>query len=309
MSKLRFAFNILAIAVFSLGISSVAQAQATRTWVSGVGDDANPCSRTAPCKTFAGAISKTAAGGEIDALDPGGFGAVTITKSITIDGTTGAGFGSILAAGVNGVIINALSTDVVTLRNLSINGVNKTLSPGVNGVRVLSAARVHIDNCTIFGFGTHGVDITLNSGVTAKVTIQDTTIEQCNNSGVNAVGTGVGFAIVNVENAKIDGCSTGVNAGARSFVVVHNSAVVQNTNGVVVASTSDTVVDSSNISAQATNGIQVALGGIARIGNNLISQNPTGVANSGTTQSTGDNRFLGNTNDVTGNALAGVLKK
>src|SRR5215203_3402572 len=81
-----------------------AHAQATRTWVSGVGDDANPCSRTAPCKTFAGAISKTAAGGEIDCLDPGGFGAVTIIKPITIDciGT----LGSILAAGTNGVIIS-----------------------------------------------------------------------------------------------------------------------------------------------------------------------------------------------------------
>src|SRR5262245_23923450 len=54
-------------------------AQATRTWVSGVGNDANPCSRTAPCKTFAGAISKTAIGGEIDALDPGGYGTITIT--------------------------------------------------------------------------------------------------------------------------------------------------------------------------------------------------------------------------------------
>src|SRR5882724_9458488 len=81
-----------------------AYAQATRTWVSGVGDDANPCSRTAPCKTFAGAISKTAAGGEIDCLDPGGFGAVTITKPITLDcvGT----LGSILASGTNAVIIN-----------------------------------------------------------------------------------------------------------------------------------------------------------------------------------------------------------
>src|SRR6476620_8571994 len=90
--------------------AGLAQAQATRTWVSGVGDDVNPCSRTAPCKTFAGAISKTAAGGEIDALDPGGFGAVTITKSITIDGTDGAGFGSILASSVNGVNVNDSAT-------------------------------------------------------------------------------------------------------------------------------------------------------------------------------------------------------
>src|SRR6266850_7628292 len=92
--------NILTALLFTLAFASLAQAQATRTWVSGVGDDANPCSRTAPCKTFAGAISKTATGGYINAIDPGGFGQVTITKSITIDG--GGTHASILAAGVNG---------------------------------------------------------------------------------------------------------------------------------------------------------------------------------------------------------------
>jgi len=109
-------------------LTSAAQAQASRTWVSGVGDDANPCSRTAPCKTFAGAISKTAPGGEIDALDPGGFGAVTITKAITIDGGGGQ-VASVLVSGTNGIIVNATGpTDVVTLRNLRIKeGLNKEL--------------------------------------------------------------------------------------------------------------------------------------------------------------------------------------
>src|ERR1051326_3206727 len=93
------------------GFATLAQAQATRTWVSGVGDDANPCSRTAPCKTFAGPISKTASPGIINCLDPGGFGAVTITKSITID-CTGT-YGSVLSSGVQGVVVNALSTDKV----------------------------------------------------------------------------------------------------------------------------------------------------------------------------------------------------
>src|ERR1700753_680246 len=102
-----------------------AHAQATRTWVSGVGDDVNPCSRTAPCKTFAGAISKTAAGGEIDVLDPGGFGTVTITKAITIDG--GGTLASILASGTNGINVNAGASDIVILRNLSINGAGTTL--------------------------------------------------------------------------------------------------------------------------------------------------------------------------------------
>src|SRR6266700_2085159 len=98
---------------------SIAQGQATRTWVSGVGDDVNPCSRTAPCKTFAGAISKTAAGGIINCLDPGGFGAVTITKSMTIDcSNTLAG---VLASGTNGINVNTPTTnDIVRLRGLDI---------------------------------------------------------------------------------------------------------------------------------------------------------------------------------------------
>src|SRR4030088_1986417 len=100
--------NLLAVLIFTCAFASMAQAQATRTWVSGVGDDANPCSRTAPCKTFAGAISKTAVDGEIDALDSGGFGAVTITKSITIDGDSN--LAGILAAGTTGVIINVSAT-------------------------------------------------------------------------------------------------------------------------------------------------------------------------------------------------------
>src|SRR5881296_703992 len=121
MSKVRFTLNTLAAAIFVLTVTSMANAQATRTWVSGVGDDANPCSRTAPCKTFAGAISKTAASGEISVLDPGGFGAVTITKSMTIDGGGGSGFAGILAALTTGVIVNGFSIDV-TLRNISIDG-------------------------------------------------------------------------------------------------------------------------------------------------------------------------------------------
>src|SRR6266404_3662319 len=110
MNKFRLTIKVLVIATFVFAFASMAQAQATRTWVSGVGDDVNPCSRTAPCKTFAGAISKTAAGGEIDCLDPGGFGAVTITKNLTIDGTWGSGFGSILASATNGVNVNDSAT-------------------------------------------------------------------------------------------------------------------------------------------------------------------------------------------------------
>src|ERR671915_2383152 len=110
MSKIRFTLKAFAFLAITLACASAAQAQATRTWVSGVGDDVNPCSRTAPCKTYAGAISKTAAGGEISTLDPGGFGTVTITKNMTIEGTKGQGYGSILASGTTGVNVNDSAT-------------------------------------------------------------------------------------------------------------------------------------------------------------------------------------------------------
>jgi len=182
MSKLRFSLSGLAIAIVSLAFASLAQAQATRTWVSGVGDDVNPCSRTAPCKTFAGAISKTAVDGEIDALDPAGFGAVTITKSITIDGSA-TGVAGILNAGTAGVIINITSETAphnlhtVVLRGLSIQGA----STGTNGIRILSGnvagLRVHVENCFIAGQnGSPGrgiEDFRANGGI---LTVQNTTI-------------------------------------------------------------------------------------------------------------------------------------
>src|SRR4029434_5005479 len=126
MNEFRFTIKLLVSATFLLAFTSIAQAQATRTWVSGVGDDVNPCSRTAPCKTFAGAISKTADGGEIDALDPGGYGAVTITKSLTI---MGVGTNpSVPVSGTNGIVINAGADDVVVLRNINLQGIGTGLS-------------------------------------------------------------------------------------------------------------------------------------------------------------------------------------
>src|SRR6516225_6749908 len=124
-----------------------------RTWVSGVGDDANPCSRTAPCKTFAGAISKTATNGEINVLDPGGFGAVTITKGLTISSEcTEAG---VLVSGTNGIVVNAPTTDVVTLRGLDINGLNT----GLSGINILQAKQVHVENCRIYQFTVADISI------------------------------------------------------------------------------------------------------------------------------------------------------
>src|SRR5579859_6582107 len=142
--------NVLGILFFG---SLLMQGQASRTWVSGVGDDANPCSRTAPCKTFAGAISKTAAGGEIDALDPGGFGAVTITKSITIDGGGGQ-VASVLVSGTNAITIDVGNNDQVTIRNMRIDGLgpNSPSLPGLSGINFIAGGSLRVENTQIFGF-------------------------------------------------------------------------------------------------------------------------------------------------------------
>src|SRR4051812_17892765 len=174
MRKFTLPLSILATVLSIFPWSGTAWAQASRTWVSGVGDDANPCSRTAPCKTFAGAISRTAAGGEIDALDPGGYGAVTITKSITIDGGGGQ-VASILVAGTNGIVISG-SGVVVTLRNLRITGVAQSVTPGLNGIRLLNGAVLHIQNCAIFGFSQNAVDINVNQATGPKVFITDSSL-------------------------------------------------------------------------------------------------------------------------------------
>src|SRR6185503_10602106 len=229
MNKFRFTIKLLVIATFLLAFTSIAQAQATRTWVSGVGDDVNPCSRTAPCKTFAGAISKTAAGGEIDALDPGGFGAVTITKSIMIDGTNGAGFGSILASGVNGVNVNDSATGtpntiVVRLRNLSINGAGTTL--GLNGVNFTSGSAVHVENCRITNFSGDG--IRLSSNTASRLMVTDTIVSQTGD-GIEIAGTPASRHAVTVDRSNFTRSTNAINVSGRADVAVSNSVMTLNT--------------------------------------------------------------------------------
>ncbi len=200
MSKINPVKTLLAAAFAIFVFAAPAHAQATRTWVSGVGDDANPCSRTAPCKTFAGAISKTAAGGEISVLDPGGFGAITITKSISLisEGPTAG----VVVGGTNAIIVNAGVNDKVLLLGLDIEGLNS----GINGVRVLSANTVTIRNCSIRNFTNYGVD--LEAGANARVYIQDSQI-----IGNAAGGLLVQGASGATNNAFVERTSFDLNGG------------------------------------------------------------------------------------------------
>src|ERR1043165_2117454 len=178
--------RVLILSLLTLGITTLAHAQATRTWVSGVGDDANPCSPTAPCKTFAGAISKTATGGIINCLDPGGFGAVTVTKAIMID-CTGT-LGSVLSSGVQGIIINALTTHAIILRNIDINGAGTTL--GTNGVAVLQAKSVNLETVSIENYSGQGVRVANTSnGISVSLDHTDIRLAQF---GVVVASSGTG---------------------------------------------------------------------------------------------------------------------
>src|SRR5215469_12342179 len=183
MTMKRMLAALAAFVTTALLFAAPANAQATRTWVSGVGDDANPCSRTAPCKTWAGAISKTANGGEIDALDPGGFGALTITKSLTLDGGGGQVASTLATGGVSGIVVAATATDVVILRNIRFNG--GTFNAGANGIRFISGKFLSIENCDIFGWSNNGIDISNNQN--SSVQVKNTT--STNNGGKGLFAT------------------------------------------------------------------------------------------------------------------------
>lgn len=288
-----------------------ALAQATRTWVSGVGDDVNPCSRTAPCKTFAGAISKTAAGGEISVLDPGGYGGVTITKSISIT-NDGAGEAGILVAGTNGITVNAGSQDVVRIHGIIIDGGNGLTSPA--GIRFINGGELHVENCLIrnfqlasAGFGIHFTPTNpANLYVSDTVLVHNTNgtggggifIVPGNPGGVKAVLNRVqsynnGFGI------KVDG-SAGTN---RIRVVMNESVMATNVlTGAWVISTpaaAESVIfsDRSELVNNQVNGVLVD-GSKASVllSGSTITSNGTGVSsvNSGNLFSFKTNNLFGN---------------
>lgn len=261
--------------IFCSAFAMLASAQATRTWVSGVGDDANPCSRTAPCKTFAGAISKTAAGGEISALDPGGFGALTITKAITLNGD--GNLTSILVSGTPGVTVAAGANDVVLIRNLSFNGIGL----GTTGINYVSGGTVIIDHCSIYGFATGGV--TANLGAAGNLLIKDTTITGIpgtTQTGV-LVNTSVGAVTASLSNVAIHNTVTGVDARS-GFTDISNSVITLNsTYGVLAENTATLSIENSVLTHDGT-AIQANVGGTVRISGNNIHDNLAGFGCGGT---------------------------
>jgi hypothetical protein len=297
------ACNLAAMAIL-LAATSLAQAQATRTWVSGVGDDANPCSRTAPCKTFAGAIAKTAPGGEIDVLDPGGFGALTITKSIKIeaDGV----IAGVLVSGTNGFVIQAGPTDVVEIRGLTFNG----LGTGLAGIKVNGAGVVHIEECYIYNFTQIGIDFSPSSstpGSTSQLHVRNTVIKDNVGTssggirfkpGTNVTGSG------EIHNCKLADNQYGLRVEDNSNLTVDNTQASGNVNNGFLAFsaggatnlTLESCITANNgifpASAAGAAGLQVnGAAAVAFISNVTISGNALGLSpvSGGTIRSGGNN--------------------
>jgi hypothetical protein len=284
MRFVRFA----AVILFSLSIAAIASAQATRTWVSGVGDDVNPCSRTAPCKTFAGAISKTASGGEIDALDPAGYGAVTVTKPITLDGN---GWGSILVAGTNGVVINAtgVANGTVVIKNLSINGAGA----GISGIQVTAAGstqgHVILDGDVIFGFTSRAVNATGSIPV-------DIDIRNCHFWNNLATAVAINPA-----------ASTAIKMTIDSSDISQNGVSVGTAGGIFAANGGKIVAHNSNISFNTAPGAEAGTGGEVFLDNCTMAGNQFGAKTSGGTLWLSRSVIYGSTGGAAVSNVSGVL--
>jgi hypothetical protein len=283
--------------IFSL-IPQLASAQATRTWVSGVGDDANPCSRTAPCKTFAGAISKTAANGEINCIDAGGFGGVTITKSLIID-CTGVHAG-VLNSLTNGIIVNVAGGQV-TLRHLSIDGAGN----GTVGVRVLAAASVQIDNVIIRGQNGNGIEVATSAGAT-NVTVSNTLIRENAQHGIWVAPTSGAAAKISVSTSVMSANAlTGIRVNDNSSASVTDSVLAGNgTSGASASSSGAAATISLDRVASTGNHdggvLAKGSGAVIWLANTLLTGNTYGFyppVSGGAYISFGNNRVIGNATD------------
>ena len=286
MNRRMSVFSItLALGVL-FGASLIANAQATRTWVSGVGDDANPCSRTAPCKTFAGAISKTATGGEINVLDPGGFGAVTITKPITISSESFEA--GVLVSGTNGIVVSVPNaTDQVVIRGIDFEG----LGTGLSGITVLTGGTVQVEKCTINHFTVSGINFT-PTVAGSQLHVLDTIIRNNGNFGASS---GQGVLIAPTSGAS---------------VTLDHVRMENNVAGLKTQNASTTTVSESIAAGNSFAGFSGAVSGaVLNLEHVVSSSNGTGVlCNTGTTVRIGNSHIFGNTAAVGGTGTCSTFK-
>jgi len=275
-------------AVLALTLCAVAPADAqfVRTFVSSVGDDLAACSRTAPCKTFAGAHSKTGLGGEISCLDAGGFGAVTITKSLTLncEGVSGSILGT---GGIVDITINAGTGDVA-LRNINLFG-----NGGPAGIRVTSARTVTVQNVRINDFTGEGIHV-LPGSTSTNLYVRDSRITDVA-SGIVLTSSG-GTIKAQIDNTRIDGNTAGLTIGSPNVVASISNSVIANSGTALFANGAGTINASRNTIARNTQGARVGVsGGAINLSQNAFDDNTVAISfvAGGIVSSAGDNGIIG----------------
>ena len=300
MNKLRITLTVLAVMAFSLLTISSAQAQ-SRTWVSGVGDDMNPCSRTAPCKTFSGAISKTAVHGEINCLDPGAYGSVTITKSIQID--CHEEFAGITHPSTNGISIAFDSfTDTrksVRLRNLNLSGVDTGLRGiSITGGAAVTGSEVFVEDCRIDGsFGSPGNGIRDARSGGGLLSVSNTIIRNMSGAGIGtSPAAGAANLKIVINNVRVFNCANGAAFSTNNKVTIYDSIFSGNTGAGIFAEDNDAgtqtevAVDHCVVTDNAT-GFQSSVNSTIRVSNTTAMYNT--ALFSGTVLSYGNNQAGG----------------
>lgn len=241
MNKIGFMFRILIAAFFASAFGAVISQAAPRAFVSTSGNDANSCGRNQPCRTFAAATAAVDAGGEVIVLDSGAYGAVTITKAVSIIAPAGIYAGINQTSG-NAVTVVAGASDTVVLRGLTLNG-----ATGDSGIDFNSGAALLIENCVINNFfrGVH-------FDAAGKLFVSDTTVQK-NFVGI-LIGTTTGAppsaAIqVSIERVRaVNNTSIGISVSPTSAarISVTDSVMSGNTNdGFSMASGRATVTRST----------------------------------------------------------------
>jgi len=300
------ALRLIGMIIALFAVSSVASAQAPRTWVEGLsGDDSFPCSRTSPCKTLAGAYAKTAIGGEIDVVDAGAYSTLTITHSISIE-AVGTVAGILANPGGNAFTISAGPSDVVVIRGMTIDGLGDPKSgQGVTGIEFTSGGALHVEECTIHNFSAKGIDF--NPSGSSALFVKDTMVRD-NTNGTNGGGIYIhpqsgGAAFVSIDHCRLENNFFGLRAEDGSKVIVSNTVSSINLhNGFLVFSNGGAVevnLESVVASGNATNGAQVnGAAAVLRLSNCMIVDNTAmGVTNiNGANKpiSFGNNRLNGN---------------
>lgn len=281
--------TIAPLALIFVSLAHPAIAANFRSWVSGKGLDSNPCTQTLPCRTFQAAHDATLNGGEVDVLDPGDYGPLTINRSITIDGGEMAYIGAASVA----ITVNSQSASVV-IRNLSLvtNSIGYTKAIWVSAAQSLSAESVRIRRYT------HGISVDDAGSAPPRVYVKHVTTHDTGYPifTVGNVATDPNRRIsLTVEGLAAHNATSGISVTGTAANVTRSLISTCVNNGITGSSASEINLSDSTIAFAGT-GVQAGPGVKVRIAGNNLHNNTTALltGSGGIIDSFGNNRIAGN---------------